>query len=63
MADFEVASSNGVMTSYSGEAARYEINPQNAVLTVFDGRGRRFHFSPPGWLSVADDAPASVYEH
>ena len=61
MADFEVAYSTDVLTSYSGDAARYEINPQNGVLTVFDGDGQRFHFSPAGWLSVRDEAPVSVY--
>ena len=62
MTDFEVAYSNGVLTPYSGESARYEINPHSGVLTLFDGDGRRFHFSPAGWLSVRDEAPVSVYE-
>ena len=62
MSDFEVAYSNGVLTTYSGDGARYEINPQSGVLTVFDGDGKRFHFSPAGWLSVRDEAPVSVYE-
>ena len=62
MTDFEVAYTNGVLTPYSGEAARYEINPQSGVLTVFDGDGKRFHFSPAGWLSVRDEAPVSLYE-
>lgn len=62
MTDFEVAYSDGVLTSYSGEAARFEINPHSGVLTLFDGAGWRFHFSPAGWLSVRDKAPTSVYE-
>ena len=61
MADFSVAYLNGVVTDYSGDAARYEINPQNGVLTVFDGEGQRLHVSMAGWLSVADEAPTSVY--
>jgi hypothetical protein len=62
MTDFEVAYTNGVLTPYSGDTARYEINPHSGVLTLFDGEGRRFHFSPSGWLSVRDEAPVSVYE-
>ena len=62
MTDFEVAYSDGVRTSYSGDAARYEINPESGVLTVFDDDGQRFHFSPAGWHSVKDQAPVSVYE-
>jgi len=56
MTDFEVVYTNGVLTPYSGDGARYEMNPQSRVLTSFDGDGRRVSLSTSGWLSVRDEA-------
>lgn len=55
MADFKVGYTDGVLTPYSGDDARYSINDHNGVLTVFTG-GDRFRFSPAAWLSVQDKA-------
>ena len=54
MTDFEVVYTNGVLTRYFGDGARYEMNPQSRVLTSFDGDGRRVSspsFSSPVWVA------------
>ena len=63
MADFIVEFPNGVVTSYSGVAARHDLNAQSGVLVVWDGKGKRLKYSPCGWLSVVDEDQSSAHKH